>query len=153
MGLKLEPGDIDSRHPQRQAEGGGANSGAQLQHPFARPRRHRRRQQHRIHRHPVAAPGLRQLQPAAEQAVAGDLGVGGGGRGGVGGAEIGVAGFGGFHQPPGRLEIVVGDHQALGQGADAAVEDRHVGVECHNSDPGVGQQRLHPRQAHRIGAT
>ena len=39
------------------------------------------------------------------------------------------------------------------QGADAAIEHRHVGVECHNPDPGVGEQRLHPRQEGRIGGT
>ena len=63
--------DLRDAHGQRQP--GGADAGAEIDHPVARLRAGRRRQQDRVMADAMAALRLAQPQPAAEHRVVGDV--------------------------------------------------------------------------------
>ena len=67
---------VQAGHPDGEAERRGAGAAAELEHPLAGPGGREGREQHRVGRRAVAAPRLPQMEPAVEEGVAGELGLG-----------------------------------------------------------------------------
>ena len=137
IALRLEAGDAAAIDPQREAQRRRAGAAADIEYGVARFRRHRGRQQHRIDGGAVAVARLAQPHPAAEQRVLAERRLGRG-RGQPAASPASAS------TRAGAAMIVLADHEAARDSADAALDDAGMSVEHDALDAGVGKQCLQP---------